>query len=96
MKRYNLEETGQPYESDRQMVEDPDGEYIKWEDIKEIDQILLDLWLQFSDKGTKNGIPHQYSYGLSALESLESYLQENDLIDGHGIPQIRGRINNDC
>ncbi len=85
MKRYNLEETGQPYESDRQMVEDPQGLWVKRKDMKEINQIMLDLWIQFSDEGTKNGIPGRFSYGLSALESLESYLQENDLIDGHGI-----------
>ena len=34
MKKYNLEETGQPYESDRQMVENPKGKWVQWEDIR--------------------------------------------------------------
>ena len=35
MKRYNLEETGVPYEmSDRVLVEDPNGEWVKWKDIR--------------------------------------------------------------
>lgn len=36
MKRYNLEETGVPYEmSDRVLVEHPKGEWVKWEDHKD-------------------------------------------------------------
>lgn len=39
MKRYNLEETGQPFESDRQMEENPNGEWVRWDDVKkEIDE----------------------------------------------------------
>lgn len=91
MKRYKMEFFVDYFGVKREVdsYEDPAGEWISWEDIKEVNQILLDLWIQFSDKGTKNGIPHQYSYGLSALESLESYLQENNLIDEHGIPIIK-------
>jgi len=35
MKRYNLEEQGVPYEmSDRVMVEHPEGEWVRWEDVE--------------------------------------------------------------
>ena len=39
MKRYNFVETGMGY---KRLVEDPQGEFIRYEDIKKYEQVLLD------------------------------------------------------
>jgi len=35
MKRYDIEDTGTPEESYYEMIENDDGEWVKWEDVKE-------------------------------------------------------------
>ncbi len=57
MKRYNLEETGVPYEmSDRILEEDPEGEWVKWEDMKHLIEVsdsrekLIELMCPFLEK----------------------------------------------
>jgi len=53
------------------------------DEVGELDELLLDLWVQFSYEAGSGG---RWSGGLSALEDLEAELQRRGLIDEDGRP----------
>jgi len=53
----------------------------------ELDELLLDLWMQFS-YGTSSG--GRWAGGLMALEELEEELRRRGLVDEDGRPAVPG------
>lgn len=51
MKRFNLVESGMGY---KRLVEDPQGEFVRYEDIKKYEQVLLDA-IEKLKMGKTNG-----------------------------------------
>lgn len=52
--------------------------------LSEEQQILLDVWYQFSSEGKVKGKAILYDSGLSTLSWVESYLMENKIIKTNG------------
>ena len=51
-------------------------------------QVILSAWNQFAYRANRlDKVEMWYTGGLSALEEIEGYLQEHDLIDENGIPR---------
>jgi hypothetical protein len=52
-------------------------------------QVIISAWVQFAygDGSPSHMATKLHTGGLSALEEMEGYLQEHDLIDENGIPR---------
>lgn len=54
---------------------------------KEVDDLVLGAWIQYAHYYDNYGKEHYFHHFLGALENIEDYLLERELIDGDGNPR---------